>query len=136
MGFFQRLLDKRIERFGQGIARTLKASFVELENHHQGEKRTQSWLAGQALSTRPQWRKVDDSEFWYELGPKAKGYREVEGEDWMNGVVKLENSTTLQNVIDSVIRIELHWFVAQEHETEERSRMIDLAITAAREIGC
>ena len=129
-----RLLERRARKFGKGCARVMLISFQAAKEHYKGEASTYAWLARKALNTRPHWKQVNETAFAYDLGPGGTQSAEADesnNENWLKGVVDIDDAMSLLDVIQEVIRVELYWHVLTDLDAWQRLELIDVAVGEA-----
>jgi hypothetical protein len=70
MGLFERFKLRRMEngakRWGRWCAKAMVFSFTVFRHQYEGVAPTYAWLARKALSTRNDWKQINDTEFVFE----------------------------------------------------------------------
>lgn len=131
---FDRLLQWRARKFGKTCAKVMLFSFQAMKERYKEAATTYAFLARKTLKTRPHWRQVSQTAFVYELGPSADpsvSLDESDDEQWIRGVIDIDDAMSLWDVIQDVIRTEMYWHSLKNLEAWEREELIDCALSEA-----
>jgi hypothetical protein len=113
----RRRLERKARGFGKSVARIMLVAFHAVKEAYRSNKPTQTWLAREALKTRPSWRQLDETRFAFEKT----------GQAWA-----IPDGTPFSDVVFMVIEVELEGFLANRgHDLSERNQLVGLALDEA-----
>lgn len=129
-----RILERRVRKYGKGCARAMLISFLAMKEHYKEEAPTYAWLARQALNTRPHWKQTSQITFVYDLGPSIDQpidldkYRET---PWLTGTLDITDGMSLWDVVQGVMQTELYWHYLRSIAIWKRFEFMDFALKEA-----
>jgi len=115
----ERFIERRVRKYGKGCARAMAISALTMKQHYEGVAPTYAWLARKALTTRPHWQQMGETTFIYELAPPSVG------------IIDIDDSMSLWDVIQKIIEMELYWYYLKDLEMWRKDELIELSLNEA-----
>ncbi|MBC8232232.1 hypothetical protein H8E77_22020 [bacterium] len=134
MKFWENFIEKMTRKNGKGTARAMLKHFMAAKKRYEGGAPTHAWLVQKAMTGRSYWKQIDSKTFVYKRGPNINQIIdpvEYNGELWLIGVVYVDETKSLWDVIQEVIKVEFYWYQLKSVDDWKKDELIELALSEA-----